>query len=276
MRADYHVHTAYSDDSEYPMEEVVKDAIEMGLEEICFTDHVDYGVKSEWGAAVQMYNTIGEAVSNVDYPRYFAQLDELREKYRDQITIKRGLEFGIQMHTIADYEKLFNEWEMDFVILSVHQVNDEEFWTFDYQDGKTQQAYNDGYYQELYDVVTHFHDYSVLGHLDLMKRYDKAGLYPFEKSKEMITKILTYIIGDGKGIELNTSSFRYGLSDLMPSRDILELYHALGGTILTIGSDSHQKEHLGAHIEACRETLKEIGFTQFCTFEKMQPIFHDL
>ena len=48
MLADYHVHTAYSDDPEYPMEDVVKDSIEMGLDEICFTDHVDYGIKRDW------------------------------------------------------------------------------------------------------------------------------------------------------------------------------------------------------------------------------------
>lgn len=38
MFADYHVHTAFSDDSIYPMEQVVQD-------EICFTEHVDYGIK---------------------------------------------------------------------------------------------------------------------------------------------------------------------------------------------------------------------------------------
>ena len=48
MLADYHIHTCYSDDSEYPMEDVVKDAISLGLDEICFTDHVDYGVKRDW------------------------------------------------------------------------------------------------------------------------------------------------------------------------------------------------------------------------------------
>ena len=31
------------------MEDVVKDAIEMSLKEICFTDHVDYGVKVDVG-----------------------------------------------------------------------------------------------------------------------------------------------------------------------------------------------------------------------------------
>ena len=38
MYFDYHLHSEYSDDSTYPMEDVVKDAIKMGLEEICFTD----------------------------------------------------------------------------------------------------------------------------------------------------------------------------------------------------------------------------------------------
>ena len=45
MFADYHVHTEFSDDSAYPMEQVVRDAIAMKMDEICFTDHVDYGVK---------------------------------------------------------------------------------------------------------------------------------------------------------------------------------------------------------------------------------------
>lgn len=39
MFADYHVHTQFSDDSVYPMEQVIKDAAAMGMEEICFTDY---------------------------------------------------------------------------------------------------------------------------------------------------------------------------------------------------------------------------------------------
>ena len=36
MKIDYHVHTEFSNDSDYPMEKVVQDAITMGLDEICF------------------------------------------------------------------------------------------------------------------------------------------------------------------------------------------------------------------------------------------------
>ena len=48
MLADYHVHSAFSDDSTYPMEQVVRDAIRINLDELCFTEHVDYGVKPDW------------------------------------------------------------------------------------------------------------------------------------------------------------------------------------------------------------------------------------
>ena len=73
---------------------------------------------------------------------------------------------------------------------------------------------------------------------------------------------------------MNTSCHRYGLKDLTPSRDILRLYRELGGTVLTIGSDSHKKEHLGAFIRETMDELKEMGFEQFCTFEGMKPVFH--
>ena len=62
------------------------------------------------------------AKANVDYPRYAAEIAALKDKYKDQITIKMGLEFGMQVHTIPQYAKLFSAWPFDFVILSVHQV----------------------------------------------------------------------------------------------------------------------------------------------------------
>ena len=39
MFADYHVHTEFSDDSIYPMEDAIRDAVRMNMEEICITDH---------------------------------------------------------------------------------------------------------------------------------------------------------------------------------------------------------------------------------------------
>ena len=254
MYSDYHVHTNYSDDSTYLMEDVIKDAIKMKMDEICFTDHVDYGIKKDWDEGPIEY-LYGQPQVNVDYPKYFKEIESLR---------------------IPRYQKLYEQYDFDFIILSIHQVNDQEFWTQDYQKEKSQQEYIEGYYQEMLNVVKKYKNYSVLGHLDLMTRYDEIGNYPFEKVKSIITEILKTVIQDGKGIEINTSSHRYGLKDSTPSKDILKLYKELGGKIITIGSDSHKPEHLGAYIDEAKELLKEIGFDSFCTFEKMKPIFHQL
>ena len=58
--------------------------------------------------------------------------------------------------------------------------------------------------------------------------------------------------------------------------DILKLYRELGGEIITIGSDSHKAEHLGAYIKEAGHLLKELGFQYFCTYEKQQPVFYGL
>lgn len=285
MLADYHIHCKYSDDSEEDLEKIIETAINKGIGEICFTDHVDYGIKLDKdvfekideNAKKDWIKKIGRIDLNVDYPNYFKEIEELREKYKDKITIRQGLEFGMQVHTIKDFQKLFDKYKekFDFVILSCHQVNDKEFWTNEFQKGKSIDEYNAEYYEEIYRVMSRYSDYSILGHLDHIQRYNET-IYPFEKSREIIVKILKKVIEDNKGIEVNTSSFRYGLKELTPERDILKLYHGLGGKIITIGSDAHKAENVGEHIPYIQEELRKIGFTDICTFDKMKPIFHKL
>ena len=278
MLADYHIHCRYSDDSEEEPEKIVESAVSKNFDEICFTDHVDYGIKIDHDVYNKMNDSEKEKYKNllnVDYPEYFREISELREKYKDKITIRQGLEFGMQTHTIADFQKIFDKYDLDFVILSCHQVNDEEFWNKVFQQGKTPDEYNYKYYEEIYKVIQKYSDYSILGHLDHIQRYNET-IYPFEKSREIITEILKKVIEDGKGIEVNTSSFRYGLKDLTPERNILKLYYELGGKIITIGSDAHKAENVGDHIPYIQSELKKIGFTHICTFDKMKPIFHEL
>lgn len=277
MLADYHVHTSFSDDSAYPLEEVIKDAIKLNINDICITDHVDYGIKVDLTDDIKEIKVRGEQpFTNVDYIKYTEEIKNMKKIYGDKINIKMGLECGMQMHTINKYEELLKKYDFDFIILSVHQVDDKEFWTQDFQKGKSQKEYNELYYKEILGLVKNYKNYSVLGHLDLIVRYDEKGIYPFEKVKPIIEDILKIVIADNRGIEFNTSYHRYGLKDTTPSMEILKLYHELGGNIITIGSDSHKPEHLGYKIDEAKEILKGIGFKKFCTYDKMVPTFHNL
>ena len=276
MLADYHVHCMFSDDSWYPPEQVCEDAWKNNLDEICFTDHVDYGIKPDWNDALGAKVMTGQRVLNVDYDAYFPYIAELRRKWAGRLAVKTGLEFGVQMHTIPQFNTLWNRWsdQLDFVLLSIHQVGDLEFWTGEFQEGRSQEEYNRAYYQELYDVAISFEHWSVLAHVDLIKRYDPAGILNFPANRDLVAATLEHTIAQGKGIELNTSSVRYGLEDSQPAQQILELYRDLGGTILTLGSDSHAPEHLGAYLRHFQHYLASLGFEGFCTYDKMGPTFH--
>ena len=276
MLADYHVHCMFSDDSWYLPEQVCEDAWKRNLDEICFTDHVDYGIKPDWDDALSAKVVFGQRALNVDYDAYLPCIADLREKWAGRLTVKCGLELGVQTHTIPQYDALWERYgdQLDFALLSVHQVGDAEFWTGEFQEGRSQEEYNRAYYQELYDVATSFDHWSVLAHVDLIKRYDPAGALGFPANRDLVAATLEHAIAQGKGIELNTSSVRYGLADSQPAEEIWRLYRDLGGTVVTLGSDSHTPEHLGAYLRHYQRYLASLGFEGFYTYDHMVPTFH--
>ena len=266
MFADYHVHTSFSDDSDYSMQDCLNHAINWGLDEICFTEHTDFGVK---GGAGQL--------ENCPTDKYFVEFNRCKKIFSDKIIMKFGMEFGMQISTVEDFQKLFNAYPFDFIILSCHQVDNLEFWNYDFQKNHTQQEYYERYYQEILSVMKIYDDWSIIGHLDMLKRYDNFGAeYSFEKVRDIVAEILKFAISKNKGIEINTSCYRYKLSDLTPSREILKLYKDLGGEIITIGSDSHAENHLAAKIMETQAELKNFGFKNIYTFDKMKAIGHKI
>ena len=102
--------------------------------------------------------------------------------------------------------------------------------------------------------------------------YAKRARFPgpllafYEKYKDVIDPILSYLIENEKGIELNTGGLNNGLKDANPCKDIIKRYRELGGEIITIGSDSHIPDTLGSHFTKAAEILTDCGFKYYCVF----------
>jgi len=65
MFADYHVHSHFSEDTDFPMELEIQKAIKLGMDELCFTEHSDYDVPT---------------VVNCDYDAYFEEMEKMKDK----------------------------------------------------------------------------------------------------------------------------------------------------------------------------------------------------
>ena len=88
MLCDYHVHTIYSDDSVYEMEKVVKDSIKKGIKELCFTDHVDYGIKRDVDDPLGPVYLNGQPITNVDYPKYYKEYLYINAKFMKNVATR--------------------------------------------------------------------------------------------------------------------------------------------------------------------------------------------
>ena len=90
--------------------------------------------------------------------------------------------------------------------------------------------------------------FDVLGHLGYTKRYMKRRGFDIglEGHEDRLRELFRLLIQNGKGIELNTSGLRDTTGSTFPEKHVLKLYREAGGEIITVGSDSHRTEDVGA------------------------------
>lgn len=267
MYYDYHMHSSFSEDSNTPMEDMINKSIELGIKEICFTEHVDYNVIKNNKETNYIF----------DYDEFFDAIDYYNYKYKNKIVIKKGVEYGFQKHILEKCTQDIKKYDFDFVIGSIHAIDKYELIDKHLYKEKTQLEAYRKYYETLYEIVKMYKNYCVLGHLDLVKRYgDLNNIIDDNVFSYEIDEILKTAIYDGKGIEINTSCFRYKLPDLTPSSYILKRYKELGGEIITTGSDSHNPAQVAHEFKRIYEELKGMGYKYVCTFDKMKPNFINL
>ena len=267
ITSDYHVHSAFSSDSNASMESMVEQAIALGLTRICFTDHMDYDFPTKYQLPFVF-----------DPDTYFKKLSFIKEKYKDQIKVLCGIEIGMRPYLSKRYETLITSYPFDFVICSTHLVGDIDPYYPEFWEGKTKEEGILLYLDSILDNIKTYDNFDVYGHLDYIIRYvpDKDCTYSYDDYKEKIDEILRLLIQKGKGIEINTSGFKYGLGVTHPKAEIIKRYIELGGKILTIGSDGHKPEHLAFDFEKACKMLLALGITQYTIFENRKPITIDL
>lgn len=263
MLSDFHLHSNFSGDSEASPEAMIQQAIRLGMKEMCFTDHYDVDFPGETDLFL------------FDIHDYFDCLHQLKEKYRSKIDIRIGMELGLQTHLKEICEKITREHMFDFVIGSIHVVNGQDPYYPAFFEGRSEQECYQEYFETVLENLKKTDGYDVVGHIDYIVRYgpDKNKYYSYEAYHDILECILRTCIEKGTGLELNTGCLAYGLGHPNPHPDLLRRYHALGGEIVTVGSDAHNPERLGFQFEQAKELLKNCGFHYYTVFQGRKPQF---
>lgn len=269
ITADFHNHTFFSDDSDAPPESMVEQAIRLGLSSICITDHMDYLFPAKY-----------QNRFTFNLEEYFSVLTHLKERFQDQIELLFGIELGLRNEPgifpecNAYYGQLASQYPFDFIIGSTHVLEEldiyyPEFWELHGMAGGLSL-----YFDSILENIKNYDMFQVYGHLDYAARYlpDKGG-YCFADYREQADEILKLLISTGRGLEVNTAGYKYGLPYAHPRPEILARYRELGGEILTIGSDAHCPGHLAYDFKKAREALLFLGYRYYTVFRGRKPVF---
>lgn len=258
---DYHIHSSLSFDSNASALKLAQRAAEIGLKEICFTDHYD-------------------CLYNPDDNHYIFTKEEYSNVYGnlfvDGIKIKKGIEFGLTPWNVGHCDSIIKD--LDFVIGSVHYLKsgdpytEEKFW----QGRSVKESVHD-YLESVYNCVKLHNNFDVLGHLTYIS---KCGKNPkkepvlYKDFSDITDQIMKLLVNKGLGLEVNTSGID-SVGAFLPDKDFLIRFKELGGEIITVGSDSHNEQRIGQYVPQALEIIKDV-FGYVCTFENRKPIFNKL
>ncbi|WP_426710885.1 histidinol-phosphatase HisJ family protein [Cetobacterium sp. SF1] len=260
--SDYHVHSEFSGDSIEKLENIINRAKEIGLKELAITDHYDFDMKNTPDFMVNL-------------EKYVPKILDLKEIHKKEIDIKLGLEFGMQKHLGELGKKIINKYPFDYVLSSVHSIETIDVSLPEFFKNKSPEEAHGKYFQAVLDCINAYDDFSVCSHLDFITRYggEKFKNLDYKKHWDIIETILNRIIEKNKGIEINTSGFRYGENRFYPCEDIVKRYFQLGGEIITIGSDAHKAKDIAMNFKEVYDFLESINVKYISSFDRREVSF---
>ena len=252
MRVNMHTHSVYCDGKDTP-EEMIGTAIQKGFSILGFSGH-----------GYSPYDTC--SMNEANTARYIEEINTLKERYRNEITIYLGIE---QDSTC----RIPSKDPYDFVIGSVHFLEkDGKYRPIDFSRDELIAILEEWYEgdflhlaQDYYQEVARqgqFEEVDIIGHLDLLTKYNEDESFVSFSSPAYLKLVEACIasIGTDKIYEVNTGAIARGYRRTpYPHRTILDFLHAFGGKLM-LNSDCHNRKDLDCGFEEALRLIKDCGF----------------
>ena len=253
MFADCHTHSRVSPDSNAPMVEMAKQALEYGLDVMCLTDHCD------------LLSLEGERTLDYDWQVVLRERKQMLDAFGTKLDLPLGIEFGMAHLYPEAAEKILSQPGLDFVIGSCHNMDEKDggrdFFMLSYDTLDECYQALDNYFVSMEKMAAAPYS-DVVGHAIYPLRY-MNGPYDtpsLDRYRDQIRQILRLAIDSGRGIEINTWKGQT-LEAWIP---LLKDYKQLGGEIITVGSDARG-------VREAYQIMQDCGFRYVAVYHQRKP-----
>ncbi len=250
-KTDYHIHSTFSDGRSLP-EDYISPAIDAGIREIGFSDHLTlFREQEDWNMDPSMVMT------------YISHLEALREK-NDKIRIKIGLEVDYFKGMEEETRNFLDPLPLDFIIGSVHYQGDK---TVDlgpeFYEGKN----IDLLFREYFDTVIAAASsglFDIIGHCDLIRIF---GYKPSSDPEPLYRKLASAMRQHDVAFELNTNGRNRPIADFYPDRKYLHIFME-ENVHVCVNSDAHMPRRIGQYFDEAYDLLRFTGFSEMAVFDR--------
>ncbi len=238
-----------------------------GLSGLTFTEHYDLH-PDDWKSCVYQHGA------------YTHTIESLRKQYGSELFIGQGIEVCYQPSRMGVILDFLSRHEFDLVILSVHYFGTRAVHRRENWEGVDPEAGTRRYLETVLEAVRFCEDlhakghrvFDVLGHLDLVKRYTHrfAQQNVVDHHTPLLNQILQSCLAAELIPEINTSTLRQGLDETMPASDTVARYAAYGGLGITLGSDAHVSDDIGAGFDEAVAIMRSSGMRHLVLHRQRQ------
>lgn len=259
MLADYHIHTELCGHASGEMEEYVRHALKIGLNEIGFCDHLPMFKEQD--------KTLRMSLS--DLPVYVENVRFFKGKFKN-ISIKLGTEVDYIPGNENDIKKLTSQYDFDYMMGSVHYIDD---WMVDSRKfiAEYEKRDIDEVYEQYFNLIKKAVEsrlFNTIGHIDLIKKFGHRPKKDIRKTLEILAKALR---DNQVCTEVSTAGLRKPVAEIYPTRQILEICFN-NDVGITLGSDAHKPEEVGYEFGILSEFVRKVGYRKIVTYLKKNPV----
>lgn len=259
IRQNLHTHCTYCD-GKNTLEEMVLAAIDKGFSSLGFSSHCFSNLS---------YDECGIKTA-ADYEAYLSEVEALKQKYKNQISIYRGIELESR---IKDELYPNPDPRLDYSIGSIHWFYlDSRHWEVDYKAEILLQAKEsfggfrpliESYYNEVIEFAKHS-SYSITGHIDLVTKFSELNSFGFENEswyRDAALSAAESVVKCGKLVEVNTGAISRGYRTTpYPAPFILKRLAELNAPII-VTTDCHSANNIDIKYDETVSMLSSYGFT---------------
>jgi histidinol-phosphatase (PHP family) len=271
---DFHVHSDYSQDAEGTVFDYCREAAARGLEEICFTPHLEIDPRrTALDDRVRLQGRwVGMRSDWID--AYAAEVRQANAEFAP-LKVRLGIEVGYDPTLEDELAGILKRHRFDYVLGSIHCIDHVAITAHDPEDfyyARVAPEQATAGYFGLLDRAVRSRLFDAIGHIDVFKKYGAQvhGSRLVELAEPYWPGVFQTIVEHSPlTIEVNTSGLRQGPAETYPAEAVLATAVRSGLKYVTIGSDAHRLPHLGFGLEPGIALVERLGL-RIAAFEQRQ------